>query len=90
MEQLSWRARMWLPGFGGKTCSRSRACHNTLADSVMATLIGPDFDPQQQSNGTLMYNLACLYALEGDKPRLSQSAAVARRLGKPGAQFMAD
>jgi hypothetical protein len=56
----------------------------------MATLIGPDFDPQQQSNGTLMYNLACLYALEGDKPRLLQSAAAARRLGKLGAQFMAD
>ena len=64
--------------------------HRELVDGVMATLIGPGFDPQQQTNGTLLYNLACFYALEGDKPRLLQSAAAARRLGKPGAQFMAD
>lgn len=61
-----------------------------LVDGVMDRLIGPDFDPQRQTNGTLMYNLACFYALEGDKPRLLQSAAAARRLGKPVAQFMAD
>ena len=64
--------------------------HRDLVDGVLATLIGPDFDPQQQTNGTQMYNLACHYALAGDKPRLLQSAAAARRLGKPGAQFMAD
>jgi hypothetical protein len=64
--------------------------HRDLVDSVMATLIGPDFDPQQQTNGTLMYNLACHFAVAGDKPRLLQSAAAARRLGKPAAQFMAD
>jgi hypothetical protein len=64
--------------------------HRDLVDGVLTTLIGLDFDPQQQTNGTLMYNLACHYALAGDKPRLLQSAAAARRLGKPGAQFMAD
>lgn len=64
--------------------------HRDLADAVMATLIGPAFDPQLQTNGTLMYNLACYYAVGGDKPRLLQSAAAARRLGKPSSQFMAD
>ena len=64
--------------------------HRSLVNEVMATLIGPHFDPQVQTNGTLMYNLACFYASEDDKPRLLQSAAAARRLGKPAAQFMAD
>ncbi|MDR7150672.1 hypothetical protein J2W49_002635 [Hydrogenophaga palleronii] len=64
--------------------------HRDLVDGVMAKLIGADFDPQLQTNGTLMYNLACHYALGGDKPRLLQSAAAARRLGKPRTQFMAD
>lgn len=64
--------------------------HRDLADAVMATLIGPTFDPQLQTNGTLLYNLACYYAVGGDKPRLLQSAMAARRLGKPASQFMAD
>ncbi|MBU0890329.1 MAG: hypothetical protein KKH21_05475 [Gammaproteobacteria bacterium] len=61
-----------------------------LADTVIATLIGPTFDPLLQTNGTLMYNLACYYAVHGDKPRLLQSTAAARRLGKHPSQFMAD
>lgn len=48
------------------------------------------FDPLLQTNGTLMHNLACHYAVGGDKPRLLQSATAARRLGKPCARFMAD
>jgi hypothetical protein len=61
-----------------------------LVDDVMATLIGPDFDPQRQTNGTLMYNLACYHAVRSDQPRLLEATRVARRLGKPVAQFMAD
>jgi hypothetical protein len=64
--------------------------HRDLLDGVIGTLLGPDFDPQRQTNGTLMYNLACYHAVMGDTPRLLESAAVARRLGKPSAQFMAD
>jgi len=61
-----------------------------LVESVMQTLIGPDFDPRIQTNATLMYNLACYYAVVGDKPRLLQSVEAARRLGKPANQFMED
>lgn len=61
-----------------------------LIPAVMATLIGPKFDPAKQTNGTLMYNLACYYAVSGDKPHMLVSIAAARRLGKPTAQFMAD
>lgn len=61
-----------------------------LVPAVIAKLLGPDFDPQKQTNGTLMYNLACHYAVTKDKPRMLQSITAARRLGKPTSQFMAD
>jgi hypothetical protein len=37
-----------------------------------------------------MYNLACYHAVRSDQPRLLEATRVARRLGKPVAQFMAD
>ena len=61
-----------------------------LVPAVMATLIGPKFDPTKQTNGTLMYNLACHYAVTGDKPHMLESITAARRLGKRQEQFMAD
>lgn len=61
-----------------------------LVEAVMAQLVGPDFDPANQRNGTLMYNLACFHAVEGDIARMLEAVAAARRLGKPAAQFMAD
>ena len=61
-----------------------------LVEAVMAQLVGPDFDPAAQRNGTLLYNLACFHALEGDTARMLATVAAARRLGKPAAQFMAD
>lgn len=61
-----------------------------LVDAVLATLVGPDFDPDAQTNDTLLYNLACHYALAGDKPRMLRHVAAARRLGKPAAQFLQD
>lgn len=66
------------------------ALDKDLVPAVMATLIGPKFDPTKQTNGTLMYNLACYYAVSGDKPHMLDSITAARRLGKPTAQFMAD
>ena len=61
-----------------------------LAEAVMATLIGAGFDPALQTNGTLMYNLACYYALTGDRARMLQAIARARHLGKPPSQFLQD
>lgn len=66
------------------------APNRDLVDGVMGTLIGPHFDPAKQTNGTLMYNLACYYAVSGDKPNMLQSASAARRLGKPASQFLTD
>lgn len=67
-----------------------RADERDLVDAVMATLLGPDFDPATQTNATLMYNLACHYALDGDAARMLEAVVAARRLGKPASQFMAD
>ncbi|UWX04180.1 hypothetical protein H1235_02095 [Pseudoxanthomonas sp. NC8] len=61
-----------------------------LIEAVMASLLGPDFDPAVQTNATLMYNLACYYAVEGDTERMLAAVAAARRLGKPAMQFRAD
>jgi hypothetical protein len=61
-----------------------------LVPAVIAKLLGPDFEPAKQTNGTLMYNLACHYAVSSDKPHMLQSITAARRLGKPPSQFMAD
>lgn len=61
-----------------------------LVDEVMATLVGPRFDPDAHTNATLLYNLACYHALQGDKPRMLRHVAAAVRLGKPAAQFRRD
>ena len=61
-----------------------------LVDTVMATLVGEKFDPDTHTNATLLYNLACFHALQGDKPRMLQHAAAAMRLGKPASQFLRD
>lgn len=66
------------------------AADRDLADAVMQTLIGPQFDPARQTNGTLLYNLACYYAVQGDTARMLDSVTAARRLGKPASQFLAD
>jgi len=67
-----------------------RTNERDLAEAVMTTLIGQGFDPAVQTNGTLMYNLACYYALTSDKARMLKAIANARRLGKQPAQFLRD
>ncbi|MGH8074769.1 MAG: TPR end-of-group domain-containing protein [Lysobacter sp.] len=61
-----------------------------LVDEVIATLVGPQFDPDTHTNATLLYNLACHYALQGDKPRMLRHVSAAARLGKPAEQFRND
>jgi len=61
-----------------------------LVEEVMTTLVGEQFDPDTHTNATLLYNLACHYALQGDKPRMLRHIAAAVRLGKPAGQFRSD
>ncbi len=67
-----------------------RPQERALVDAVMAQLVGPAFDPATESNTTLLYNLACHYALRGEVERMLEAVAAARARGKPAAQFMAD
>ena len=62
----------------------------SLVSEVMATLVGTDFDPEAQTNATLLYNLACHYALQGDRPRMLQHVSAAARRGKLAEQFRRD
>lgn len=61
-----------------------------LVDQVMATLVGAQFDPDTHANATLLYNLACYHALQGDKPQMLRHVYAAIRLGKPVEQFQRD
>jgi len=69
------------------------AIHNkqeSMAALVFGALLGPDFDITTQENGTLVYNLAAYYALEGNKDELLIASKHSRRLGKPAEQFIKD
>jgi hypothetical protein len=61
-----------------------------LVEAVMSTLVGERFNPDTHTNATLLYNLACYHALQGDRPRMLRHVAAAMRLGKPGGQFQRD
>ncbi|NYZ63207.1 TPR end-of-group domain-containing protein [Luteimonas deserti] len=61
-----------------------------LVDTVLARLVGSRFDPDTHTNATLLYNLACYYALTDDRSRMLRHVAAAARLGKPAAQFLGD
>lgn len=67
-----------------------RPGERALVAAVMATLVGEDFDPDTQANATLLYNLACYHALQGDRQRMLRHVAAAMRLGKPARQFRDD
>lgn len=61
-----------------------------LVDDVLTTLVGARFDPDTHTNATLLYNLACYYAVQGDRPRMLRHVAAALRLDKPADQFRRD
>jgi hypothetical protein len=69
------------------------AIHNEQEDMVTVvfrTLLGPNFDITIQENATLVYNLACYYALQKNKPKLLIASKRSRQLGKPADQFIKD
>ena len=67
-----------------------RADAQDLLQATMTTLVGAQFDPAEQTNATLLYNLACYHASRGDRTRMLEHVAAAHRLGKPTAQFLRD
>ena len=61
-----------------------------LPNIIFGKLLGKDFDIKTHKNGTLVYNLACFYALTNDKENLLVAVGQARVRGTPTAQFMKD
>jgi hypothetical protein len=59
---------------------------NLLFDS----LLGNTFNMEQSKNGHLLYNLACFYALKGDKENMLSATTKALSLGKLKSQFLRD
>lgn len=61
-----------------------------LGERVHAKLLGSSFDIHTTQNPTLIYNLACYYSLQNQKPAMLDAVRQARLRGKPTAQFMED
>lgn len=61
-----------------------------LPNIIFGKLLGKDFDIKTHKNRTLVYNLACYYALTNNKQDLLIAAEQARLRGTPAAQFMKD
>jgi hypothetical protein len=61
-----------------------------MAAAVFDELLGPSFDIAQEENGTLLFNLACYYSINKNKPQLLIASERSRQLGIPAAQFLND
>lgn len=64
--------------------------NQAIVQLVLEKLLGPNFDPSAQTNGTLLYNLACYHAIQHNKTSLLITVKYARKLGKSVEQFMYD
>ena len=61
-----------------------------LPNIIFGKLLGKGFDIKTHKNRTLVYNLACFYALTNDKENMLVAVGQARVRGIPAAQFMKD
>lgn len=61
-----------------------------LPKVIFGKLLDKDFNIKTHKNRTLIYNLACYYALTNDKPNMLAAAREVRSRGTPTEQFMKD
>jgi hypothetical protein len=61
-----------------------------LPKIIFGKLLEKDYDIKTHKNRTLIYNLACYYALTQDKQNMLAAAQEARKRGTPTEQFMKD
>lgn len=64
--------------------------NEAMSQLVFDKILTPKFDIKTHENATLIYNLACFYALKGNKPQMLEAVVQARLRGKPAKQFMDD
>jgi hypothetical protein len=61
-----------------------------ISKLVFDKLLGDNYDMTTHKNGTLIYNLACYYAINNRKIAMLDAIKQARKRGKPSKQFMDD
>lgn len=61
-----------------------------VAKKVFAVLLGQDFDIQQIKNNLVLYNLACYYALNGEKQKMLEAVQQGILHGKDPEQYRQD
>lgn len=61
-----------------------------ISKYVFDKLLGDKYDITTHKNGTLIYNLACFYAINNNKTAMLGAIKQARKRGKPSGQFMGD
>lgn len=64
--------------------------NEAMSQLVFDKILTPKFDIKTHENATLIYNLACFYALKGNKSQMLEAVVQARLRGKPAKQFMDD
>jgi hypothetical protein len=67
-----------------------RTCDKAFEKTIFEQVLTPDFDLTTQTNATFLYNLACYYSLNKNKPKLIAAMKRALELGKPPEQFRKD
>lgn len=67
------------------------ATKNTaMSQLIFEKILTPKFDITTHKNATLIYNLACFYAINHKKTEMLEAVKQARKRGKPVKQFMDD
>lgn len=61
-----------------------------ISNMVFNELLGRDFDMKTHRNGTLIYNMACYFAVNNKMTEMLNAIKEARKRGKPPEQFMKD
>jgi hypothetical protein len=86
-EQVQYRISV----IASQSLTAAIATKNTvMSQMVFDKVLTPKFDITTHKNATLIYNLACFYALNHKKTEMLEAVKQARKRGKPVKQFMDD
>jgi hypothetical protein len=86
-EQAQYRISV----IASQSLTAAIATKNTaMSQMVFDKVLTPKFDITTHKNATLIYNLACFYALNHKKTEMLEAVKQARKRGKPVKQFMDD
>lgn len=91
MESGNEEVALNVAAFTSNSLALALSTHNdALSTVIFEKLLGPDFNITELKNVTLVFNLACYYAVHKQKPQLLEATKEALRRGKKADQFMSD